>query len=333
MAVVEYKDKRQKMNKLLKEISKIGVVPVVVLDDADKAVSVARALQRGGINCAEVTFRTAAAEESIRNIAKECPDMLLGAGTVLTIDQAKRAINAGAKFIVTPGYNPHVVNYCVSNDIPIVPGCMDTNAIEMALEAGIDTVKFFPAEAAGGLKMMKALAGPYTNLHFIPTGGINKDNLCDYLSFNKIIACGGSWMVKGDLINNGRFDEIEKITADAINQMLSFKVVHVGMNNDDEEEAKAQVKRFNELFGFIENEKTSSIFVSNEIEVCKRRFPGANGHLAIGTINVERAVYYLEKKGVEFDIETAKFKDNRLSSIYLKESVGGFAIHLVETHN
>ena len=318
------------MSELLNEISKIGFVPVVVFEAADKAVGGAKALQKGGINCAEVTFRTAAAEESIKNIAHACPDMLLGAGTVLSIEQVDRAIAAGAKFIVTPGYNPSVVDYCVSKEIPVVPGCMDTNAIEMALQAGLDTVKFFPAEAAGGRKMMKALAGPYTNLKFIPTGGINKDNLCEYLAFKKIIACGGSWMVKGDLVNNDRFDEIERITAEAVQKMLNFRVVHIGINNDDEESARAQVGRFCELFGFKADEKSASTFASDEIEVCRKRFPGTHGHIAIGTGNVERAVYYLEKKGVEFDFSTAKYKGDRLTSVYLTECIGGFAIHLVE---
>ena len=219
------------MNELLNKISKIGIVPVVVLDDADKAVSVANALQKGGIDCAEVTFRTAAAEEAIQNIARECPDMLLGAGTVLTTAQVDAAVRAGAQFIVTPGYNPDVVNYCVSKEIPIVPGCMDTNAIEMALAAGLDTVKFFPAEQAGGVKMLKALAGPYVNLHFMPTGGINKDNLTEYLAFKKVVACGGSWMVKKDLIENDDYDGIADLAQEAVMRMLDFRVVHVGINN------------------------------------------------------------------------------------------------------
>lgn len=318
------------MKEILDRIAKIGIVPVVVLEDADKAEGVAKALQRGGIDCAEVTFRTAAAEQSIKNIAKACPDMLLGAGTVLSIEQVDRAVAAGAKFIVTPGYNPRVVNYCVEKNIPIVPGCMDTNAIEMALEAGLDTVKFFPAEAAGGVAMMKALSGPYTGLKFIPTGGINKDNLCDYLAFKKIIACGGSWMVKGDLVKEGKFDEIERITREAVDRMLGFRVVHIGINSESEEEAEGRVQRFMALFGFEKDVKSASTFASGAIEVCRRPFPGAFGHIAIGTGDVARAVYYLEKKGAEFDFDTAKYKNGRLTSIYLKEEIGGFALHLVE---
>lgn len=202
----------------------MGIVPVVVIDDADTAISVAEALMRGGIGCVEVTFRTAAAEESIRRIKASCPDLLLGAGTVLCTEQVDKAVSAGAEFIVTPGYNPKVVNYCVERQIPVIPGCMDTNAIEMALEAGLDTVKFFPAEAAGGLKMLKALAGPYVNLKFMPTGGISQANLREYLSFRKVVACGGSWMVKSDLIKNGRYDEIERLSREAIGGMLNLRI-------------------------------------------------------------------------------------------------------------
>ncbi len=204
------------MNTILEEISRIGIVPVVVLDDAEKAVPTAKALRAGGINCAEVTFRTAAAEAAIKNITAALPDMLVGAGTVLTTEQADRAAAAGARFIVTPGYNPKVVDHCIAKGIPIVPGCMDTHAIELAIEAGLDTVKFFPAEAAGGLPMMKALAGPYTGLKFMPTGGINADNLTEYLSFKKVIACGGSWMVKSALIEEERYDEITRRTKEAV---------------------------------------------------------------------------------------------------------------------
>lgn len=214
------------MNEILEKISNIGIVPVVVLDDASKAAKVAEALLDGGIDCAEVTFRTEAAEESIKNISKAFPDMLLGAGTVLTTAQVDRAIAAGAKFIVTPGYNPEVVDYCVGKGVPIVPGCMDTNAIEMALAAGLDTVKFFPAEQAGGVKMMKALSGPYVNLHFMPTGGINRENLRSYLAFDKVVACGGSWMVKKDFIANEQFDEIANLAREAVMTMLDFRVVH-----------------------------------------------------------------------------------------------------------
>ena len=318
------------MSEIIERISKIGIIPVLALEDANKAVSVANALQNGGIDCAEVTFRTSAAEEAIRRIKTEMPEMLVGAGTVTNIDQIDRALSAGASFIVTPGYNPKVVNYCIEKSVPIVPGCMDTNSIEMALEAGLDTVKFFPAGQAGGVPMMKALSGTYVSLKFVPTGGVNKDNLLEYIGFKKVIAVGGSWMVKGDLINSDRFDEIERLSREAVSRMLNFRVLHIGINNDSEEEAEIQAARFGEIFGFPCEAKTSSIFASEAIEVCRKRFPGVHGHIAVGTGNVERAIYHLSKKGISFDMGTAKYKSGRLSSVYLAEEIGGFAIHLME---
>ena len=233
------------MSELMERISNIGVVPVVVINDPKHAVPACEALYKGGIDVAEVTFRTAAAEESIRLISEACPDMLVGAGTVTKIEQVDRAMAAGAKFIVTPGFNPNVVNYCVSHDIPIVPGCMDTNAIEMAIEAGLDTVKFFPAEQAGGLKMMKALAGPYTTLKFMPTGGINMDNMNEYLAFKKIICVGGSWMIKADMIDKEQFDKIEEISRETIKKMLDLRVEKLDPETNTITLKTSSLKRFN----------------------------------------------------------------------------------------
>lgn len=203
------------MNDTLKQIGSTGIVPVVVLNKADDAEPLAQALVKGGLPCAEVTFRTDAAEESIRRIAKKFPEMFVGAGTVLTTEQADRAVGAGAKFIVSPGLNPKVVEHCLKKGYPITPGIMTPTELEMALGFGLDVVKFFPAENAGGLKMIKAMSAPYTMMKFMPTGGINATNVRNYLACNKILACGGSWMVKGDLINAGDFIQIEKLTREA----------------------------------------------------------------------------------------------------------------------
>ena len=203
------------MNSVLEQIGHTGIVPVVVLNNASDAEPLANALIKGGLPCAEVTFRTAAAEESIKIMATKFPEMFVGAGTVLTTEQVDRAIGAGAKFIVSPGFNPKVVEYCIKNNYPICPGIMTPTELEMALGFGLDVVKFFPAENAGGLKMIKAMAAPYTMMKFMPTGGINATNVRDYLACDKILACGGSWMVKGDLISAGKFDEIQKLTAEA----------------------------------------------------------------------------------------------------------------------
>lgn len=197
------------MSTVLERFHELGVIPVVILEDAKDAEALGKALCDGGLPVAEVTFRTDAAEESIRIMASKFPDMLVGAGTVLTVEQARRAVAAGAKFIVSPGFNPKVVQYCVDNDIPVTPGIQTPTEIEMALEFGLKVVKFFPAEAAGGLKMIKALAGPYVNTYFMPTGGISLENAPEYLKYNKIWAVGGSWIAKKDEIAAGRFEDIK----------------------------------------------------------------------------------------------------------------------------
>lgn len=204
-------------NNIYDSFSKIGIVPVVVLNDAKDAYKLGEALMEGGLPCAEVTFRTEAAKEAIKIMSKEYPEMLVGAGTVLTIKQVDEAVENGAKFIVSPGINPKVVEYCVNNDIPITPGTCTPSNVETALEFGIDVVKFFPAEPSGGLNFIKAIAAPYTGVRFMPTGGINEVNVRDYLKYDRIIACGGSWMVKGDLIKAGEFDKIKELTREAAN--------------------------------------------------------------------------------------------------------------------
>ena len=203
------------MSTIIEQFKKIGIIPVVVLDDAKDALPLGKALCEGGLPCAEVTFRTAAAEETIRIMSSEFPDMLVGAGTVLTTEQVDRAVAAGAKFIVSPGLNPKVVKYCQEKNIPITPGIQTPTEIEAALELGLTTVKFFPAEPAGGLKMIKAIAAPYVDVSFMPTGGISESNVREYLAYNRIVACGGSWMVKKDLVANGEFDKIREIVAEA----------------------------------------------------------------------------------------------------------------------
>ncbi len=318
------------MNDILIELGKIGIVPVVALEDAADALDLGMALMKGGIPCAEVTFRTAAAEESIRILTEKIPGMLTGAGTVLTTEQVDRAVSAGAKFIVSPGYNPKVVDYCVSRNIPVVPGCSTPSDIEMALEAGLDVVKFFPAEAAGGLPMIKAMSAPYGAVRFMPTGGINSSNICNYLAFDKIIACGGSWMVDKKLIAAKDFEGITRLSKEAVDTILGFEVVHVGLNIEDADNAAKNADRLNSLFGFARKDGNSSIFAGSGLELTKVKFPGANGHVAVGTNSVERAMYHLEKRGAKFDCDSIKKDEKgRIKSVYLTEEFGGMAFHLV----
>ena len=204
------------MSTIIEELSGYGVVPVVVLNRAEDAKPLAEALCKGGLPCAEVTFRTEAAEESIRIMSENFPQMLVGAGTVLTIGQVDRAVGAGAKFIVSPGFDPEIVDYCIEKKIPVLPGCITPSEVAQGVKRGLKVLKFFPAEQAGGVAMIKAMAAPYTTVKFMPTGGISAKNLEEYLSVPKIIACGGSWMVKGDLIDSGQFDKIEEMTREAV---------------------------------------------------------------------------------------------------------------------
>lgn len=211
------------MNTLFTQIHQLGIVPVVVLNDPKDALPLAEALCRGGLPCAEVTFRTDAATKSIRLMSEAYPDMLVGAGTVLTTDQVDQAVEAGARFVVSPGLNPRIVRYCVERNVPILPGCATPSDMEQALENGLKAVKFFPAQAAGGLAYIKAVAAPYTELQFMPTGGITPENVRDYLAYERILACGGSWMVKNSLIESGQFDQIEQLVKEAVQTVASVR--------------------------------------------------------------------------------------------------------------
>lgn len=204
------------MNDVLKKISEVGILPVVVLDDAKDAKDLAKALIEGGLPCAEVTFRTAAAEKSIRVISEAYPEMLVGAGTVLSVDQVKKAVAAGAKFIVSPGFDEEVVKYCLDNNISVTPGVCTPSDVQKGYKMGLDVLKFFPAEPSGGLSMIKAIAAPYTMMKFIPTGGINENNMEDYLKYDRILAIGGSWMVKSSLVKNGEFEKIKEMSKTAV---------------------------------------------------------------------------------------------------------------------
>ena len=318
------------MNKTLKRIGELGIVPVVKIEKAEDALPLGKALIDGDLPIAEITFRTSAAEESIKTLTGELPNLLVGAGTVLTIEQTKKAISAGAKFIVSPGFNPKVVDYCIENSIPVTPGINNPTQIEMALERGIKLVKFFPAEASGGLSLLKSMSAPYNEIKFIPTGGITPDNLCDYLSHPKVHACGGSWMVKSELISSGHFSEITRITKEAISTILGFEFAHLGINEETKDKALNSANQLSHLFYLPLKEGATSIFAGSGFEVMKNRYLGKHGHIAIATNDIYRAIAYLKTKGVSLFPETAKEKDGKLKAIYLDQEVSGFAIHLLQ---
>ena len=319
------------MDPILKQISNVGIVPVIAIDDAKKAVPLAKALVAGGLPVAEVTFRTAAAEEAMRAIVREVPEMLVGAGTVLTHEQVDRALEAGARFIVSPGFNPDTVQYVLSKGALMVPGTATPGEMEQAMSMGLEVVKFFPAEQNGGVAKLKAIAGPYRALKWMPTGGVNAKNLMDYLSFDQIVACGGTWMVKKDLIQQENWAEITRLSREAVRTMLGFSLDHVGVNCGSEEEADRLARTLCAFFGFTYQMGNSSVQALPAAECTKTPGPGAHGHIAIGTNSVDRAVYHLGLQGVKCLEETRKTDGKgKTKAIYLDGTFGGFAIHLVQ---
>jgi 2-dehydro-3-deoxyphosphogluconate aldolase/(4S)-4-hydroxy-2-oxoglutarate aldolase len=212
------------MNEVFQTLGRLGIVPVIKLEDPESAVQLGKALIEGNLPVAEVTFRTASAAQSIKRLRKELPTLLVGAGTVLTLAQAEAAVEAGASFAVTPGFNPRIVEYFISKGIPVIPGVNSPTQVEMGLERGLQLLKFFPAEASGGTRMLKALHGPYAEVRFVPTGGIDADNLADYLRLPNVAACGGSWMVKEDNIKRGRFADIAAACQTAVELAASCRM-------------------------------------------------------------------------------------------------------------
>lgn len=318
------------MNDLSEKISRIGIVPVVKIESSDLAVGLADALISGGLPCAEITFRTDAAEKAIRAISANRPDLLIGAGTVLSVDQVKKAVEAGAKFIVSPGLNPKVVSYCVQYDIPVIPGVSDAGDIEEAMDFGLTWLKFFPAEASGGAEYLKALSGPYGMVKFMPTGGINAENLTKYLSLKNVFACGGSWMVDSKLVNTGDFRAIEALTKQAVSIMHGFRLAHIGINAEDDERAEAISSLICALFGMPMTKKPESFFAADTIEVMRSPGFGKYGHVAIKCNSIKRAMFYLESRGVKFNPEGIRSDaDGNIATAYLKEEIGGFAFHLI----
>lgn len=322
---------KEKLDAVVEEFGNVGVVPVIKLDKVENAEKLAKALRDGGINCAEVTFRAKGADEVIRRMTKAYPDMFVGAGTVLTCEQADAAYAAGAKFCVAPGLNPKVVKHCLDSGIPFAPGLSSASEIEQALELGLDFVKFFPAEQAGGLAYIKSICGPYTTMRFMPTGGISPDNLNTYLSYNKIVCCGGSWIVPAKMLEEENWEGITALCREAISRMLDFKLVHVGINCKDAGEAESVADKFDDAFGFAKKVGNSSVFASTYVECMKSPFRGDMGHIAISTNSVKRAVYQLKMRGYEADETSFKYdKAGNLTVAYLKDQFGGFAVHLVQ---
>ena len=319
------------MDACIKELYRIGIVPVVALEDAADALPLGAALKKGGVSAIEVTFRTAAAADAIRLLTREMPELLVGAGTVLTKEQADAAIEAGAKFIVSPGFQPELVSYVLSKGVPMCPGTATPGEMEQAMALGLSAVKFFPAEQNGGAPMLKALSAPYRDLLFMPTGGVKLENLRTYLALDQVFACGGTWLATKDDIKTKAFDKITARTREAVKTMLNFRIKHVGINSKDEAEAKKTATLLCSIFDFDYNDTELSVFTGSAVEVMKFMGRGSLGHVAIGADNVDRAEYYLRQRGFSFDESTRRVDAaGRTTFLYLKDEIGGFAFHLTK---
>lgn len=314
----------------LKRLNNAGVVPVVVLDDVINAIPTAKALAAGGVDVMEVTLRTAAGLDAIRAVAQECSEVLVGAGTVLSLDQAKKAVQAGAKFIVSPGFDEDVVKYCLENGVGITPGCATPTDITKALAYDLKVLKFFPANVYGGLSAMKALAAPFGSVKFIPTGGVSAGNLSDYIAAPFIHAVGGSWLCQKADIAAGNFQKITQLCKEARQVVLGYEFAHLGINMSDREASAAVCRQMENAFGFIVKEGRSSNFAGSAIEVMNSPYLGKCGHIAVRTNSIDRAMVDLEKKGYFADMATAKYKNGSIIAVYLKNEIGGFAVHLLQ---
>jgi 2-dehydro-3-deoxyphosphogluconate aldolase/(4S)-4-hydroxy-2-oxoglutarate aldolase len=317
------------MATLLQRIGEIGLVPVIRLDSAKRAVGLGRALAKGGIPVAEVTFRTGAAEEAIRAMSAELPELLVGAGTVLTVDQAERAIRAGARFIVSPCYVDAVVDCCLARNVPVLPGVVNPDGVAKGLARGLEVLKFFPAGASGGTAMLDALAGPFGSVKFIPTGGIDAGNLASYARRANVLAIGGSWMVRPELVEAENWTVVEAICREAVFALHGFGFAHLGINGPDEAGCRALAGSFERIFNLVPREGSGSIFAGEKLEITKQPLAGQHGHLAIRCNQVERAVAYFAGLGIQARPETARSDRGMLKSIYLDLELGGFALHLV----
>ena len=319
------------MNSVLERVYEIGIIPVIAFNSVDEAIPLCKALMDGGLPAAEVTFRTSCAEECIKKIHEELPNMLLGAGTVLTIDQADRAMAAGASFIVAPGFDPEVCKHVIDKGGIMMPGTASAGEMQQAMNMGCEALKFFPAEANGGVGMLKNIGAALKGARWMCTGGVNAKNVNDYLGYDQIFAVGGTWMCKSDVIKAGDWAKITAQSKEAVDTMLGLHLIHVGINTGNEEEAAKIAGLISTMLNMKVTPGNSSIFVGKkEFEIMKKPGRGTHGHIAILTNNVDRAIYHLSQRGVKFDMDSKNVKDGKTIAIYFADEVAGFAIHLVQ---
>lgn len=319
------------MNVLYESIRNSGILPVVAIEKVEYAVPLAEACVAAGLTGLEITFRTDCAAEAIREIRRACPGLLLGAGTILSCALADEAIAAGADFLVTPGFNPKVVQYAVEKKIPILPGVATPAEIEMAMELGLEVLKFFPAEQSGGVPKLKLLAGPYKNVKFVPTGGITEENFRAYLALDNVLAVGGSFMIDKKAMAAGNFAAVQEELERILDKMLGLKLAHIGINHTGEGEALETASTLHTVFHMPYAVGNSSIFSGKkEFELMKTGGRGTHGHIAVAVSDIDRGIHFLRKRGVSFQENSLVVKGGRKIAIYLRQEIGGFAFHLMK---
>lgn len=307
-----------------------GILPVVAIEKIEYAVPLAKAIVDAGLPAMEVTFRTDCAVDAVKVIRAAFPELLLGAGTILNCNQVDTAIAAGVNFLVTPGFNPKVVSYAINKQIPIYPGVTTPAEIEEAMEMGLNVLKFFPAEMSGGVEKLKILSGPYRNVKFIPTGGIDEKNFRDYLALGNVVAVGGSFMITKKAMSAGNFEAVKAELDRVIDVMLNFQLAHVGINHSGEEEALGTAVQLEKTFHMGYAVGNSSMFSGlKEFELMKKGGRGAHGHIAIGVTDIDRGIRFLQNRGVAVNMDTLVVKDGKKIAVYLTEEIAGFAYHLM----
>ena len=314
-------------NEVVKQLELAGIIPLIKIDDISDALPLMGALTGANINVVEITFRTSAARDVLKLISKKCKNMLVGAGTIISIEQVNEAINAGAKYIVTPSFNPKVVDRCIELGIPVFPGCSNPTDIEQAYERGLRVVKFFPAELLGGVEMLKVLSRPYPMMKYVPTGGINADNLNKYLNFNRVLCCGGTYIVDETLLKQKQYHEITRIARESVNKMLDIKLDHVAINTDYKT-GTALLKTFSNLSGVTYQPDQEKV---GGIEVVRDNHNGNLGHVAFSSPNLERCVHYLEQRGFTVDKSTIVKENGRIAKLHLAGDNAGYTIQLIRS--
>jgi 2-dehydro-3-deoxyphosphogluconate aldolase/(4S)-4-hydroxy-2-oxoglutarate aldolase len=318
------------MHAVLAKIGQLGLIPVVRIGNAKHTVPLGKALLAGHLPIVQIGINEAPAEDAIAAMSGELPDLLIGAGDVVTTVQVEKATAAGARFIVSPAFDPEIVAFCAAKGIAIIPGMAGLADIEMAIERNVDVLYYSPAESLGGLPNLKLASAPYRDIRFVPCGGIDMSNFISYLLYEKVHACGVSWMVNPELIEAESFGEISRLAREAVFSMLGFEFSHLGINDEDRHQACRHAEEMGALFNLPVAEGERSVMASRSIEILKTPYLGSRGHLGIGTNDIRRAMAFLERQGVCLRKGTEQLSDGKLKVIYLDMDIAGFAVHLVQ---